>query len=74
LSLAAIDDEVIICKGLIYWCSDKGKWRTRCHHLGITDDWKLWIIGFLDFVHSLVLKITLENTAFRKLDLFPFSG
>jgi hypothetical protein len=25
LSLAAIDDEVIICKGLIYWCSDKGK-------------------------------------------------
>jgi hypothetical protein len=28
------------------------------------------IIGFLDFVHRLLL----ENTNFRKLDLFLFSG
>jgi hypothetical protein len=33
----------------------------------------LGITGFLDFVHSLEFQI-LENTLFRKLDLFPSSG
>jgi hypothetical protein len=37
----------------------------------------VWILlrvtGFLDFAHRPVV-FEIENTAFRKLDLFPFSG